>query len=263
MSIDLHNALTFAVRIAKEAGYILKGGFQSSFSIHTKNSPHDLVTEYDLLAEQFLTSKIQDHYPDHAIIAEESGISGSPENTYCWIIDPLDGTMNFSKGIPFFSISIALAYHHEVLLGVVYHVMQEEMFTALKDQGAHSNGKALRASQNQVLSRSLIATGFPYNLIENPNHCIEHFSKLLKTGVPIRRMGSAAIDLCYIAAGRFDGFWEIALKPWDFTAGWLIVQEAGGLACQMDGMPLNPYRTSSVLASNGKIQEALMRQLVL
>jgi len=180
-----------------------------------------------------------------------------------WVIDPIDGTVNFSKGIPFFSISIALVIDQKVQVGVVYHVMQDEMFVAQKGHGAYLNGKSLHVSKTNTIKRAILATGFPYNLIENPNHCIEHFIEILKLGVPIRRMGSAAIDLCYIAAGRFDGFWEISLRPWDFAAAWLIVEEAKGKVTDMDGNPLNPFKTSSVLAANLDIHPSLIEHLKL
>jgi myo-inositol-1(or 4)-monophosphatase len=262
MPVDLQNATTFAVQIIKEAAVFLKEALGTSFLIRSKETLHDIVTEYDQKVENFLKDKILKMFPDHAIIAEESENQWDPL-TPCWVIDPIDGTVNFSKGIPFFSISIALVIDQKVQVGVVYHVMQDEMFVAQKGHGAYLNGKSLHVSKTNTIKRAILATGFPYNLIENPNHCIEHFIEILKLGVPIRRMGSAAIDLCYIAAGRFDGFWEISLRPWDFAAAWLIVEEAKGKVTDMDGNPLNPFKTSSVLAANLDIHPSLIEHLKL
>ncbi len=260
---DLQNFATFAAQIALEAGSILKKGFGSEFLISSKDGRHDLVTEYDQKVEAFLKDKIKIFYPDHEILAEESPRDKFSTDHPCWIIDPLDGTVNFAHQIPVFSISIALAIKKEIVVGVVYHVMQDELFTAQKGKGAYANGKLLKISSTPYLKDSILATGFPYDLIFNPNHCIEHFIEILKIGVPIRRMGSAAIDLCYIAAGRFDGFWEISLKPWDFAAGLLIVEESGGKISKMDGSPLKAFEASSVLASNPHIYSSLFKQLQL
>lgn len=262
MPVDLQNATTFAVQIIKEAALILKEGINTSFLIRSKETVHDIVTEYDEKVENFLKEKIQHTYKDHAIIAEESDNQWSPIAP-CWVIDPIDGTVNFSKGIPFFSISMALVIDGKVQMGVVYHVMQDEMFVAQLGHGAYLNGKKIQVSKTATIKRSILATGFPYNLIDNPDHCIEHFIEILKLGVPIRRMGSAAMDLCYIAAGRFDGFWEISLRPWDFAAAWLIVEEAQGVVTQMNGLPLNPFKTSSVLAANPLIFSSLVEHLKL
>ena len=261
MPIDFQNAATFAVQIAKEAAQILKTGYYTNFSIHSKDGRHDLVTEYDQKVESFLKQKINLVYPDHDILAEESSSLPYSKDKPCWIIDPLDGTVNFAHRIPFFSISIALVVNKKVMIGVVLNVMIDETFVAIRNHGAYLNGKKLEHSNTNYLKDAILATGFPYNLISNPNHCIEHFIEILRLGVPIRRMGSAALDLCYVAAGRFDGFWEISLKPWDFSAGWLIIEESKGIISTIDGNHLNPFQSSSVVAANPYIYSSLLKQL--
>lgn len=263
MHDNLRNFSTFAVQIAKEAGSILKNGFGSTFSIQSKDGRHDLVTEYDQKVEHFLKEKIKIVYPEHEILAEESASGQFYTEKPCWIIDPLDGTVNFARSIPFFSISIALCIKNQIELGVVLNVMHDELFVAVRGHGAYLNGKKIESSKTQHLKEAILATGFPYDLIYNPNHCIEHFIEILRLGVPIRRMGSAAIDLCYVAAGRFDGFWEISLKPWDFCAGALIVEEAKGMTGTINQHPLQPFITSSVVATNGHLYASLLKQLQL
>lgn len=263
MQNEIQNLATFAVQLAKEAGEILKNGFGSSFLISSKDGRHDLVTEYDQKVEKFLIEKIQLVYPDHFILAEESPKENFSTEDFCWIIDPLDGTVNFAHSIPFFSVSIAIAHRKEVIVGVVLNVMLDELFVAIKGKGAYLNGEKIQASKTLHLNDAILATGFPYDLIYNPNHCIEHFIEILRLGVPIRRMGSAAIDLCYVASGRFDGFWEVSLKPWDFSAGKLIVEEAGGLVSTIEGQPLKTFTTSSVTAANQNIYSSLLKQLEL
>ncbi len=261
--LNLDELAQFACQLAKESGLILKKGFGTSFLVQSKTTKHDLVTEYDEKVEWFLKEKIRQSYPDHAILAEETVQEPFDLDKPCWILDPIDGTVNFAHQIPFFSISIAFAYKQEVLIGVVYHVMQDELFFAQKGLGAYSNNIRLQVSSIDHLSDAMLATGFPYDLIHNPNHCIEHFIRILKLGIPIRRMGSAALDLCYIAAGRFDGFWEVSLNPWDFAAGLLIVQEAQGVITNLEGADLNPFFPSSVLAANPKVHPRLLRHLKL
>lgn len=263
MSIDLLNLTTFAVELAKEAGAILRKGFGSSYTISAKDGMHDLVTEYDQKVEAFLKEKIALVFPDHAILAEESSKESFFTDQPCWILDPLDGTVNFAHNIPFFSVSIALAINQIVQVGVVYNVFLDEAFVATRGKGAYLNGKKIEVSHTSQLKDSILATGFPYDLIYNPNHCIEHFIQILQLGIPIRRMGSAAIDLCYVAAGRFDGFWETSLKPWDFCAGMLIVEEAKGLISTIEGNSLKTFTTSSVVAANPHIYSSLLRQLTL
>jgi myo-inositol-1(or 4)-monophosphatase len=261
--LDLGNCLTFAVQLAREAGEILKEAFGTHFKIESKDGKHDLVTEFDKKVEAFLKQKIHGLYKDHEILAEESAKAGFKTDKPCWIIDPIDGTVNFAHEIPVFAISIGFAIKGVVQIGVVYHPMANELFTAQKGHGAYLNGKKLTTSPTNAIKKAMLATGFPYNLEQNPDHCIEHLTQILKMGIPIRRMGSAAIDMAYVAAGRFDGFWEISLKPWDFAAGLLLVKEAGGKVATMEGDPLNIFNATSVVASNHHLYEAILEHLKL
>jgi myo-inositol-1(or 4)-monophosphatase len=238
-----------AIQCALHAGAELKKGFNSTFSISSKPGRHNLVTHYDLLSEEMILSKISKEFPDHNILAEESGET-SKSSSVTWIIDPLDGTVNFAHNIPVFSVSIAAVENNNVLCGVVYQPMTEELFVAEKGKGAYLNGRLLKVSQTQKLSDAFLATGFPYNLEENPMGCIEHLTDVLHKGLPVRRLGSAALDLSYTAAGRFDAYWEVSLQPWDLAAGKLIVEEAGGKVSDYQGKDRNVYQASSVVASN-------------
>ncbi len=250
--------LNVAIEAAREAGRFLKLGIGKVRTIEVKaGDERNLVSEMDKGAEERIISIIRRNYPSHAILAEESGGSLAPAE-YRWIIDPLDGTTNYLHGVPIFSVSIGIERRGELVAGVVYDPNQDEMFTAEKGGGAFLNGKRLKVSSSSVLSESLLVTGFPYNVTENPDNAVEHFVHFLMEARGVRRLGSAAIDLCYVAAGRFDAFWEVSLSPWDMAAGALLVQEAGGRITDMQGAPLNIYK-KSVLASNGPIHEAMLK----
>lgn len=245
-----------AIEAALQAGEILRGGYGTAFTIGHKEGKHNLVTEYDHLAEKSILSFLKQHVPDAHFLAEESGSSGITSETL-WIIDPLDGTVNFAHQIPIFSVSIALERKGELFCGVVYQPITHELFVAEKGKGAFLNGKTLRVSNVSELSDSILCTGFPYNLHENPFHCIDHFVDILRLGIPIRRMGSAAIDLAYTAAGRFEGFFEVGLAPWDCAAGILLLEEAGGKVSTWDKKHLHHRNKVPILCSNGKIHDAL------
>lgn len=250
-----------AIEAALQAGEILRVGFGTSFSIVHKEGRHNLVTEYDHLSEKSILSFLKQHVPDSSFLAEESGESGaSSENV--WIVDPLDGTVNFAHQIPVFSVSIALEKQGELFCGVVYQPITHELFVAEKGKGAFINGKTIKVSNTAKLSDSILATGFPYNLHENPHHCIEHFVDIMRQGLPIRRLGSAAIDLAYTAAGRFDGFFEIGLSPWDCAAGILLVEEAGGKISSWDNHPIQVREKDPILCTNGKIHNDLSKVLM-
>ena len=247
---------TVAIDAALLAGQILKGGFGTNFQIQSKRGTHNLVTEYDHKAEEAIIAYICKHIPNSAFLAEESGQRGQPlSETLLWIIDPLDGTVNFAHNIPFYSVSIGVEKNRELLAGVVYVPITEELFVAEKGRGAFLNGAPIHVSKEQQLIKSILATGFPYNLAENPSHCIEHFVDVLKMGIPIRRLGSAAIDFAYTAAGRFEGFFEVSLSPWDLAAGKLLVEEAGGRVTTWSGAPLNIHAEHTILATNGPIHK--------
>lgn len=251
----------FALHIAKEASKILKGGYLSRFNTTSKSSFHDVVTEYDLKADKYLVEAIHQKYPTHSILSEESGESHPSNSSVHWIIDPLDGTNNFAHGIPMFAVSIAATLNGELLCGAIVSPITDEAFHAEKGKGAFLNGRPIQVSKTDKLNHAFLAVGFPYNIETNPLHCIEQFTASLKRGMPLRRMGSAAIDLAYVAAGRFDGYWETVLSPWDFAAGILIVEEAGGKVSQLSGSKNSLNSKNSIVASNGVLHEELLSHL--
>jgi myo-inositol-1(or 4)-monophosphatase len=249
--------LTVAIEAAREAGRFLKLSVGKVRSVEVKQGDdRNLVSEIDRGAEAKIISIIRSHFPQHAILAEESGGSLAPADVR-WIIDPLDGTTNFLHGVPIFSVSIGVERKGELVAGVVYDPNLDEMFTVEKGGGAYLNGKRLKVSASSTLLDSLLVTGFPYNITDNPENAVEHFVHFLMAARGVRRLGSAAMDLCYVAAGRFDGFWEVSLNPWDMAAGALLIQEAGGRITDMRGNPLNIYQ-KTVLASNGIIHDAML-----
>jgi myo-inositol-1(or 4)-monophosphatase len=249
--------ITTAIEAAKLAGRILKQHAGKARSIQQKSGQEkNLVTEIDKKSEEIIIETIKKHHPSHDILAEESGTRGTSSD-YRWIIDPLDGTTNFTHGLPVFCISIGLERKGELIAGVIYDPNLDELFTAEKGKGAYLNGKRIHVSETTNLGQSLLVTGFPYNITENPNHAVEHFVHFLMKAQGVRRMGSAAIDLAYVAAGRFDGFWEVALHPWDMAAGVLLVEEAGGKLTNFSGAPLSIYQKEMV-ATNGHIHQAVL-----
>ncbi len=215
----------------QEAGEELLNALERTIEITEKSSSIDLVTEMDVWSEKFLLGKIAEHYPGHAVLAEEGGtldtVSGSE---YEWVIDPIDGTTNYAHSFPMFCISIGIKREGETVIGVVYAPALGELYEAVKGKGAFLNGKPLSVSKRQHLRQAVVATGFPYDRKEHPQNNVNEFSKVVLEVGGIRRTGSADLDLCQVAAGRFDGYWEFKLKPWDVTAGLLLVEEAGGLA---------------------------------
>lgn len=261
MSKLIEEWASFATEIALSAGDVLKKGFGSQFAIRSKSGKQNLVTEYDSASEKLLITAIKNRYPTHSIIAEESGAHVQKNTQATWIIDPLDGTVNFAHGIPLFSISIAVAVDQEIVCGVVYQPMTKELFVAQKQQGAFLNGRLLHTSSITQIDQALLATGFPYDVHKNPLHCIEHFSEILKTGTPIRRLGSAAIDLAYVAAGRFDGFWEVGLNSWDMAAGMLLIKEAGGMVTHYDGAEHQIFGYHTLLATNKHLHPLMINYL--
>ncbi len=251
--------LTVAIGAALDAGALLRQGFGTSFEISFKEGDHNLVTTYDRLSEQAISEAISKRFPSHGFLGEEAGYDKS--GTTLWIVDPLDGTVNFAHNIPVFSVSIAAVIENSVVVGVVYQPITQELFWAERGKGAFLNGKPLKVSSQKNLDKAYLATGFPYNVRENPLHCIETFDKLTRRGIPIRRFGSAAIDLSYVAAGRFDAYWEVSLQPWDIAAGLLIVEEAGGRVSRYDGTPCNPLEQGTALASNKHLHPQLLEVL--
>ena len=244
------------ISISKEAGEIIRDGFGKKLKIEYKSNETNLVTEIDKASEKHIIDFIKKKYPTHDILAEESGenLAGSE---YLWVVDPLDGTTNFAHGLPIFSVSIGLQKNGKTIMGVVYDVMQDIVYFAENGGGAYANSERINVSLNDKINHSVLVTGFPYNISDNPENALEKFSALTRKARAIRRLGSAAIDLCYVARGVFDGFWELFLHPWDICAGILIVEEAGGMVTDFNGKEIDIY-AKRILASNKMLHPNLM-----
>jgi len=239
--------LTDLERLARQAGQILYAGYEKKHQVDYKGVI-DIVTEIDHQSEDYLLGEIRRQFPDHRILAEESGsIDGS--QAHLWLIDPLDGTVNYAHGVPVFCVSIAYAFKGKVTLGAVYDPMRDELFLAERGKLAQLNGRDLGVSQTGELQRSLLVTGFPYDAWNTKYDNFANFVKFAKLTQGVRRLGSAALDLCYVAAGRFDGYWELSLKPWDVAAGALVAEQDGGADY------LNPPQ--SVVAANPALHEKI------
>ncbi len=245
--------------IAKTAGSIIRNGYRQNFDIELKTNESNIVTEIDKKAEKTIIDFVKKEYPTHAIIAEESG-NQKNFSEYTWVIDPLDGTTNFAHGLPIFSVSIGITKFNDTIYGVVYDVMQDKLYSAEKGKGSFCNGRKLKVSENSNLRRSLLVTGFPYDINENPNNAIQRFNRMLVSSRGIRRLGSAAIDFCYVADGIFDGFWEVHLNPWDLCAGKLILEEAGGKVTNLSGEKIDIF-SKEILATNDKIHDQMVKEL--
>jgi myo-inositol-1(or 4)-monophosphatase len=242
--------LEAAVEIAREAGALLLREFDRPQKIAYKGEV-DLVTEADKRSEEAILARLRSRFPRHAIVAEEGGRQTAEGSRYCWYVDPLDGTTNFAHGYPVFAVSLGLVEDGEPLAGAVFNPVSQEMFSAARGQGAYLNQKRIRVSQTSRLALSLLGTGFPsHKRTQNPN--ISYYWQFTLRSHGVRRAGSAALDLCSVASGRFDGFWEFGLKPWDTAAGTLLVREAGGRVTDFSG---RPYRLGDpqLVASNGRI----------
>jgi myo-inositol-1(or 4)-monophosphatase len=251
--------LQVAVEAAQEAGKFLKESVGKVKTVEAKaGEVRNLVSEIDRRSEEKIIRHIRSRFPAHAILAEESGGDTSPAE-YRWIIDPLDGTTNFLHGVPIYSVTIGVEHGGEVIAGVVYDPKSDELFTAEKGTGAYLNGQRISVSRTEDLINSLLVTGFPYDLESNP-YVAEYFVRFLNASRGLRRLGSAALDLAYVAAGRFDGYWESVLQPWDMAAGVLLVREAGGTISDFAGGPTSIYQ-KRILASNGIIHDDMVRIL--
>lgn len=247
--------LKFAEDLARGAGGILRSNYGRKQSIHYKGEIN-LVTEVDRQSEAYIMGRIRSAYPDHGILSEESSEVLSP-SPYRWIVDPLDGTTNYAHNYPCFCVSIAVERKGELLAGAVFDPLLEELFTATPGEGAFRNGERIHVSGTENLRQSLLATGFAYDVKTSSDNNLEYFREFVFTGQAIRRDGSAALDMCYLACGRFDGFWELKLRPWDTAAGLLILTEAGGVATRLDGSPYDIHQPD-ILASNGRIHEQMV-----
>ncbi len=249
-----------AVDVARRAGAILRAGFGHPGQVEYKGGI-DLVTEYDRRTEAYVRAEIARRFPEHAWLGEETGGGGSAAATYRWVVDPLDGTTNFAHGYPFFAVSIALEENGQRALGVVYDPLRDECFAAARGAGATLNGVPIAVSRVARLEQALAATGFPYDVHERPEDTLSVFAPFLARVQGIRRDGSAALNLAYVACGRFDAFWETKLHPWDVAAAALLVEEAGGRVTDFAGGPM-PFDAFEVAASNGVLHPELLSVLV-
>ncbi|MBV6421490.1 MAG: Inositol-1-monophosphatase [Ignavibacteriaceae bacterium] len=244
------------IQISKEAGELIRNAFGKTHLVEFKTNEQNLVTETDKASEKLITDFIKKKYPSHGILAEE-GSELNKNAEYLWVIDPLDGTTNFTHGLPIFAVSIGVQKNGETIYGVVYDVMRDVTYSAEKGSGSFENGKKISVSKNENLGHSVLVTGFPYNIKENPDKAFERFIAFLKEARAVRRLGSAAIDFCFVASGVFDGFWEVSLHPWDICAGKLIVEEAGGLVTDFDGKEIGIY-SKRILATNKFVHQKII-----
>jgi myo-inositol-1(or 4)-monophosphatase len=246
-------------RLAREAGAILRAGYNTEHQVNYKGVI-DLVTEVDHQSEAFLLGELRRQFPDHHIVTEESGIiQGSDQ--HIWYIDPLDGTVNYAHHIPIFTVSIAYAFQGKLALGAVYDPMRDEMFIAERGKGAFLNGQPLHVSPVTELQKSLLVTGFPYDAWNTEHDNFANFVHMGKLTQGVRRLGSAALDLSYVAAGRFEGFWEMSLKPWDVAAGGLICEEAGASVTDINGQSDYISPPQSVVATTPGIHALMLQEL--
>jgi myo-inositol-1(or 4)-monophosphatase len=251
--------LSYLENLARQAGEILRAGYSKEHQVDYKGVI-DLVTEVDHQSEGFLLGQVQKDFPGHHIFSEESGVIQGNDQ-HIWYIDPLDGTVNYAHQVPIFCVSIAYASRGSLHLGAVYDPMRDEMFIAERGQGAHLNGQPIQVSSVTELQKSLLVTGFPYNAWNTPQDNFANFVKFGKLSQGVRRLGSAALDLCYVAAGRFDGFWELALNPWDVAAGGLICEEAGARVTNVGGGADYLSVPQSVIACTPGIHSRMLDEL--
>jgi myo-inositol-1(or 4)-monophosphatase len=230
--------------------------FNGTFTISNKEGINNLVTEADHAADRAIQSVIRKAFPEHGIVSEETA-EKITESEFKWIIDPIDGTVNFANGIPICCVSIGLEQNGKMIMGAVYNPIFKEFYFAEKGQGATLNDKKISVSNKTEVLRSCLVTGFPYTYLDEPNGPLQVFERLIRRGIPVRRLGSAAIDLCWVAAGRFDGFYEHQLNAWDSAAGFIIVEEAGGKVTDLKGDPYSPYQPG-IIATNGIIHDELI-----
>lgn len=253
-----HDFKKVAIDTCLKAGELLKKSLGKVNKIRYKGEIN-LVTEVDHKSEDLIVTQLSLVFPTHSILSEERE-KIERGSSYKWIVDPLDGTTNFAHAFPIFCVTVALEYEGEVILGVIFNPNLEELFVAEKKKGAYLNNKKISVSQTTELSKSLLATGFPYDIRTNKNNNLNHFSNFAVRAQAVRRAGSAALDLAYLACGRFDGFWEFQLAPWDSAAGVLLAQEAGGKVTDYKGNSIDIYK-GEVLASNGKIHKEMLEVL--
>ena len=242
--------------IAREAGAIVREGFGKNFQVEFKGNETNLVTEIDKASEKAIVEYIRKEFPSHSILAEEGG-DHKGDADFLWVIDPIDGTTNFAHGLPIFSVSIGVQKKGETAFGIVYDIMMDRMYMAEKGAGAFVNGEKLSVSKQNKLGQSLLVTGFPYDLRDNPGNIANIFNDFLMNSRAVRRLGSAAIDCCYVAAGVFEGFWEHNLHPWDVCAGMLLIEEAGGKVTNFDNNRFDIFG-KRFLATNGLVHDDML-----
>ncbi len=255
---ELTELSVFARSLATDAAQVLKRGFNRPRRIKYKGRI-DPVTEFDLKAERLITGRIERRYPDHEILAEEGSAVGQ-KSEYRWVIDPLDGTVNFAHGFPVYCVSVALEYKGEIVAGAVCDPERDELFWSVKGSGAYLNRRRIKVSSERNLERSLVTTGFGYDIGTARKNNLGLFARMAKKAQGVRRPGSAAIDLCWLACGRIDGFWELKLHPWDTAAAILFVKNAGGKVSRIDGRLYSIF-DEDLLASNGRIHTAMQAVL--
>jgi len=258
MKNDYQRYLKSAVRAAQSAGALQMRSYEKKHDVRFKGEIN-LVTEVDQACEDRILKILRQSFPDHDILTEETG-AHLKASEYKWIVDPLDGTTNYAHGYPCFCVSIALLHRGKSVVGVVYDPNLNNLFWTVRGGGAWRNKTKIRVSKTKDLKRSLLATGFAYNVHTAKNDNIDHFTNFLKNSQAVRRDGAAAIDICYVACGRFDGFWELGLKPWDVAAATLILEEAGGLSTMFSGDSLDIYG-DNILCSNGRIHRPMLEIL--
>lgn len=247
------------LKAVHEAGILIKENFNGPFAVSHKDGINNLVTEVDQACERLITQIIKEQFPDHGIVGEEYG-EHDMQARYKWIVDPIDGTVNFAHGVPLCCVSIGLMDADTMILGAVYNPLMNELFFAEKGKGAFLNNKPIRVSQKRDLEKAFLVTGFPYHFPTGKNP-FSIFERLVTSGIPVRRLGSAALDLCWVACGRFDGFWEYNLNAWDVAAGYLIVEEAGGTVTDFYNKT-NSIWDKETLATNGYIHEDLRAEII-
>jgi len=257
----MEDYLAVAVKAAQEGGQALIKHWGKLKNVREKSSPGDLVTEADNESEERIIAFLQKNCPGHSILSEETGSLRVAKAEYEWVIDPLDGTTNYTHQFPVSAVSVGLLYRGIPVVGVVYNPMQQEMFQAAKGQGATLNGKKIVVSEVKEISASLLATGFAYDRREVADNNFAEFSHLTLMSHGVRRLGAASLDLAYVASGRLDGYWERGLKPWDIVAGIVLVQEAGGKISAYDEKPIDLY-SGRILATNGIIHQSMSEELM-
>jgi myo-inositol-1(or 4)-monophosphatase len=250
-----------AERLARAAGAVQRERYETDFRIGTKSAAIDLVTDVDHACEALIVETLRRERPGDAVLAEEGGGRGPADAAWRWVIDPLDGTMNYAHGYPRFCVSIGVERAGAAEVGVVYDPLLDELFAAVRGAGATLNGRPIRVSEETSISRALLATGFAYDVHRSHDDNVANFARFVKVARGLRRDGSAALDLCYVAAGRFDGYWELKLHPWDVAAGGLIVREAGGRTSDFTGSDTGGRDGREMLASNGPLHAAMLAVL--